>query len=304
MVLIAAIFVSCEKELDITEFSDDYGEYRSEIKVEALLQLDSPQNSIIRIIQTVTISDTEIFNGIDDDGDGDIDEEDEILPLIEDTTATVLVTNLRTGEVFDFQYTAAADSVVRLDSSKETIVFTYGGYKPVDSFQIEPFGTYKLSISSRKHDMVISGTTTVYPPVDFIDTLYEFTGNQVTIGVDEHKEVLWRSVKEVTAYYLTYEEVTATGEELLDSYPLAAVQDLSRLYPGTSVGREVLSGIDYEITMRLTIEALSPEWGRYVFSELPLKDPQRSNLRDENGNPVMGCFGSSAAATLLLVIEE
>jgi hypothetical protein len=56
--------------------------------------------------------------------------------------------------------------------------------------------------------------------------------------------------------------------------------------------------------LKFTVEEQGPEYGRYIFSDLPLKDPQRSNLRDENGNPVMDCFGAIAAQNIFIVIEE
>ncbi len=305
IVLLAAIWISCEKELDITDFEDEFGNYRPELKIEGLLQQDKPEDSIIRIIRTSTVTNTDVFNGIDDDGDGDIDEEDEILPLIEDASATVKITNLSSGETIDFQYMAAADSIVRLDSNDVVFTIPYGGYKPVSSsFQLETYAQYRLEIYSATFDKTITGVTTVYPAVEFIDTLFAFNGNQITMNADDQKEIFWKSDPEVTAYYITYEELTLDGAEFLGSDARAADNDLSEKYASESIGREFLFGFNYETTLRLTVETLSPEWGRYIFSELPLKDPQRTNLRDENGNPVMGCFGASAATQILIEIEE
>jgi len=304
-ILLATLWISCEKEMNITEFEDEFGNYQPELKIEGLLQQDKPEDSIIRIIKTCTLSDTEIFNGIDDDGDGDIDEEDEVLPLIEDTSATVTVTNLNSGEVIDFHYLAVADSIVRLDSNDVTITIPYGGYKPVSgNFQIENYAQYQIKIYSRDFDKTVTGVTTVYPPVEFIDTLFTFNGNLVTMNVNDEKEFFWKSDPEVMTYYLTYEELTVDGAEFLDSYPQAADTYLSELYSNASIGKGIILGVDSEIVLRVTVEALSPEWGRYIFSELPLKDPQRSNLRDENGELVMGCFGASVANSIFIVIEE
>ena len=61
------------------------------------LDYDNPEDSIIRIIRTEAITESDVFDGIDNDGDGEIDEYDETLPLIQDTTATVTVTNLNSG---------------------------------------------------------------------------------------------------------------------------------------------------------------------------------------------------------------
>jgi hypothetical protein len=104
------------------------------------------------------------------------------------------------------------------------------------------------------------------------------------MNVDDTKEIFWKSDLDVTLYYLTFEEVQqipVSDSEYLASYFTASETDLTEKYKGVSVGRGV---IFYGASiLKLTVEALSPEYGRYVFSELPLKDAQRSNLGD-------GCF--------------
>jgi hypothetical protein len=305
IILLAALWVSCEQVLDPSDFEDEFGDYRPELKIEGLLQQDKPEDSIVRIIKTITFLDRDINNGIDDDGDDEIDEEDEILPLIQDTSATVKVTNLNSGEAIDFHYLEDADSIVRLDDEGEVITIPYGGYKPVSGdFQLENYAQYQIEIYSRDFDQTITGVTTAYPPVFFTDPNFNVYGKQVTMNVNDQKEILWISDPEVTSYFLTYEEITDERAEFLGSTSRAADPDLSQSYPNGSVGREYLFGWDSEVVLRLTVEAFSPDWGRYIFSELPFKDPQRTNLLDQNGNPVMGCFGVSAANSILIIIEE
>ena len=130
MMLLSTICLSCERELSVADFRDEFGNYRPELKVEGLLQQDKPEDSIIRIIRTDTITNTDVYNGIDDDGDGDIDEYDETLPLIQDTTAIVKVTNLNSGEESEFQYIATANSFVIREGEDSNDVIPYGGYKP------------------------------------------------------------------------------------------------------------------------------------------------------------------------------
>jgi hypothetical protein len=305
IVLLAALWVSCEQVLDPSDFEDEFGDYRPELKIEGLLQQDKPEDSIVRVDKTITFTDKIIHDGIDYDRDGEIYEEDEVLPLIHDTSATVKVTNLNSGEVIDFHYLEDAGTIVRRDDNDEVITIPYGGYKPVSGdFQLENYAQYRIEIYSRDFDQTITGITTVYPPAFFTDKNFNIHGDQVTMNVNDQKEILWISDLEVTAYFLTYEEVTDEGVEFLGSTSRAADPDLSQSYPNGSVGREYFFGFDSEIVMRLTVEAFSPEWGRYIFSELPFKDPQRTNLRDQNGNPVMGCFGVSAANSILIIIEE
>ena len=77
---------SCVKELDITEFTDEYGDFEQELRVEALM-LPQNQTAIIRIDNTIAIDDESLFNCEDDnnnwvgsgclcgDNDNEVDEE-------------------------------------------------------------------------------------------------------------------------------------------------------------------------------------------------------------------------------------
>ena len=205
--------LSCERELDVADFRDDFGNYQPELKVEGRLQQDNPEDSIIRIIRTVAITESDVFNGIDDDGDGEIDEYDETLPLIQDTTAIVTVTNLNSGEEYEFQYVTVAEKF--LIRNYEDAVgegdrkgIADGGYKPKSvRFQVELYAQYRLEIYSKAFDQTITGVTTVYPPVEFvdIDTLSTFDDDRITLKSDDEKAIYWSSDLDVTSYHVTVE---------------------------------------------------------------------------------------------------
>ena len=57
---------SCEKELSITEFSDDFSNYEPELKIEALI-LPTKNTAIVRVDKSFTLMDTILYNCIDDD---------------------------------------------------------------------------------------------------------------------------------------------------------------------------------------------------------------------------------------------
>ena len=61
-------FCGCTKEIDILEFSDDFSHYEPELRIEALM-LPSDNTAIVRIDKSVLITDTELYNCIDEDGD-------------------------------------------------------------------------------------------------------------------------------------------------------------------------------------------------------------------------------------------
>ena len=60
-------FSSCIKELDVTEFSDQYGEFEQELRIEALM-LPADSTAIIRIDKTIAIDNETLFNCEDDNG--------------------------------------------------------------------------------------------------------------------------------------------------------------------------------------------------------------------------------------------
>jgi len=315
LLIISTVWFSCEKDLNISDFKDEFGNYQAELKIEGLLHPDKPEDSIIRIIKTSVITDNDLYNGIDDDGDGDIDEYDEILPLAQDTSAAVKVINLNSGDTTRFQYVTAADSIIFYEgdedeSDEELSYVSYGGYKPAaNNFQIEIDTQYKIEIHSREFDKTITGITTVNPAVQFIDTLYSFQDSIVTINAEDTKEIFWKSDLDVTSYNITFEELFQISaneweSEFLWSHVSTRDNELTERYGNISIGREIIWWADAGTILKMTVEALSPEYGRYILSDLPLKDPLRSNLRDEDGNPIMGCFGSIAANSIYIVIEE
>ncbi len=314
VILFSIMFFACEKEINISEFRDEFGNYRPELKIEGLLQVDKPENSIVRIIKTSTITDNELYNDIDDDGE--IHDFSEILKQVQDTSATVTVTDLHSGAAFDFRYTDIADSTLHYDEEEERdfddepVYVAYGGYKPVTgNFEIIPYHDYQIDIYSRDFNKTITGTTTAYPPAVFIDTLFAFQDSTVRMHIADRKEIFWKSDSDVTSYYITYEEILAINgnvwaSEWLYSRPAIRDNDLTDIYRNVSVGWDIIFGVASPRILRLTVEALSPEYSRYIFSSLPLKDPQRTNLRDADGNPVMGCFGAIAGTRIYIVIEE
>lgn len=314
IIMVSAFWFSCEKEMNITDFKDDFGDYEPELKIEGILRQDNPQKSIVRIISSSAITDTEIFDGKDNDNDGQIDEHDEVLPLIQDTTAEVKVINLDTGDEYEFEYVEKADQFEYWsdeDDYEFSEEISYGAFKPKsDSFELIEFNRYKLEVYSQKFGKTITGETTVYPAVEFMDTtIYDMQDSIVFMKTSDRKELFWQSVKEVTAYYVTYEEVISlvNGEYETDYWyaTTASVNhDVNDNYPNVSVGSELIWDNDFEIIFKMTVEAVSPELGTYMFTDLPLNDPSRTNLRDENGEPVMGTFGAASANYIYVAIGE
>ena len=73
--LLLILLFGCPRELDISEFSNDFTGYQPELRIEALI-LPGNNTAIVRIDRSALITDTEIYNCIDDDGDWDINHDD------------------------------------------------------------------------------------------------------------------------------------------------------------------------------------------------------------------------------------
>ena len=66
LIILLGLFVGCSREVDISEFSDDFRGYESELRIEALI---SPQdnNAIVRIDKSILIDDTVVYDCRDND---------------------------------------------------------------------------------------------------------------------------------------------------------------------------------------------------------------------------------------------
>ena len=78
IILILIGISGCTKELSIADFSNDFSSYTSELRIEAILNPTDFMNSIVRVDKTMLVTDTSLFNGLDDNDDwvGYTDEND------------------------------------------------------------------------------------------------------------------------------------------------------------------------------------------------------------------------------------
>lgn len=63
------ILGACTEELSIADFSDDFENYEVELRIEGVLDQSDFSQSVIRVDRTILVTDTSLFNGIDDNGD-------------------------------------------------------------------------------------------------------------------------------------------------------------------------------------------------------------------------------------------
>ncbi len=63
------LLLGCQEELSIAEFEDEFRDYQSELRIEAILDPVHPERSIVRVDRTILITDITIFDGVDNDSD-------------------------------------------------------------------------------------------------------------------------------------------------------------------------------------------------------------------------------------------
>lgn len=337
-IALAALFVGCQKELNIAQFADEYGEYESELRIEAILDVVDPMSSVVRVDRTILVTDTIIFNGRDDDDDWDIryddvgedgmraddqfidpdegegngrpdpgephvDELDEILPQIHDSTLTVVLNDLTTGRTYDFTWQIHADSFTVTTDVQEDLVevgeegqliemVTYGAYKPVafdDTVAFDHEYEFVLIGDGRR----ITGTVRPLPPPVFDLANQVLVGDTLRIINGGYQGFTWTIAPEATVFWVLVEKIHGPDSiETITSHPSAPLEQRE---DGTWVGRDMLS-LYFLGLYRWTISVPSRAYGAYVYSQLPLRDEQVSNFRDQDGNVVLGIAGSAAAA--------
>ncbi|UCH61917.1 MAG: hypothetical protein JSU77_08885 [Fidelibacterota bacterium] len=338
-IALTAVFLGCQEDLNIAEFADEYGEYQSELRIEAILDVVDPMSSVVRVDRSIVVTDTTIFNGRDDDGDWDVryddvgedgmkaddeflepdegednglpdpgephvDELDEILPQIHDSTLTVVLKDLTTGRTYDFTWHTLADSFTVTTDVQEDLVevngegqliemITYGAYKPVafdDSVAFNHEYEFVLTDNGRR----ISARVYPLPPAVFELEDHILVDDTLQIVAGGLQWFDWTTVPEATVHWVLVEEILGPDTvETVTSHPSAPVDQRE---DGTWVSRDILS-LYFPGLYRWTISVPSRAYGAYVYSQLPLRDEQVSNFRDQDGNVVLGIAGSAAATT-------
>ncbi len=353
---------SCERKMNITDFSDDFAQYQEELRVEAILNASRPMSSVILIDHSIRLDDTTVFNGIDDDGDWQsyddangngrwdegerlnddlgldgiegspdgfpqrdagegngrpdagephVDEIDEILPLINDTTATVSLTNLNSGVIIPFIWTNEADSFQYLfDTNEETLLpdsfetEIYGGYIPAEPFTVDRSAEYELNIYSSRFDVEIRGRTRPVDGITLMDTTFQpLKSDTLVIDYASRNFIAWLSALNATTYYTTLRMKTNVGDMLIsEGYSFPNYQ-LNTFWPDSALGLTMVPSIITPSSYRLSIWTLNDDMSRYAYSSLPINNPKVTNLRDSKGSPVMGIFGSITPQDYILIIK-
>ncbi len=339
-------FSGCQKDINIAEFAEEYGDYEPELRIEAILDVVDPLNSIVRVDRTILVIDTTIFNGQDDDGDWDrevddvgedgirasdmpgigqdegegngrpdpgephVDELDEVLSQIHDATVTVILWDSTANSIIlDFAWNPEADSFTVAGGppmgfnhgpgEERLEVVTYGAYKPTavyDTIAIDHKYEFRITtrITTDEDERLITGTVYPLPPPVFDIDPQDLIGDTLQVELGGPGQLIWTTVQDATVYWVLIEEVLGPDSlRTMISHPSAPVEQRD---DGSWIGQEPLSMFPPGL-YRWTVSVPSRAYGAYVFSQLPMRDEQVSNLRDENGEVVLGIAGSTASAS-------
>lgn len=364
-----SVFISCERELDLALFEDDFGDYEPEVRIEAVIT-PYPFNSnkfiwqytvVVRVDNSITVDDTTIYNGRDDNGnwrsytdengngqwdegeplnddlgaDGmigqtsgfpvrdegegngkpdygepNVDEYDEILPLIHDTTAVVTLTNLTQEKAYSLIWQDIVAGFYYLgnnytDPIANNYIGHYGGYIP-DGWTVNYWrdadNVYEFSINLPNRNLIVTGQTQLIPPADFLNTGYNKVCDTLYIPYGSPGGIIWQSDPRSTVYCVRAEIMAGGPYKLFYEHPNFANQALTAANGGIPVGYEPISSELTPGLYRLVVITMDENYSRYYYSSLPLKDPQKSNLRDQHGNVVMGVAGSKAESEIYIRI--
>ncbi len=356
------ILLGCQEELSINEFEDEFRDYRSELRIEAILDPVNPWNSIVRVDRTILITDITIFDGVDndsdwvaftdenqngkwdqgeplnddvgedgfvgmtdgfgpppDEGEGDgkqtpgephIDEYDEILPHLHHSTATVTLVDLDGNTVIDFIWDPQADSFRVATGPQEggfsmefpeMVTVTYGGYRPLVVYDTISYDNqYEFLIVT--DEQRITGLVEPLLPPNFIDSLENpMNVDTIEVRAGSNDHLRWLTEPDATVVWILAEEVVGP-----DSLELVMSHGAEQTYPlddGRWIGEHMLDFF-FPGLYRWTITVPDRAYGAYFYSSLPMRDEQLSNLRDDDGEVVLGIAGSSAASVQYVRILE
>jgi len=355
-ILIISILIGisgCTKELSIADFSDDFSSYASELRIEAILNPTDFINSIVRVDKTILVTDTSLFNGIDDNGDwvsytdensngkwdegeplnddigvssgrsstegrgngipdkGEphVDDYAEILPLIHDSTMTsvILIEQSSGNLVAEFAWQEKAGTIeeshrgVSIGSGSQEVidyikVFTYGGYKPLEQYadaQIEFGKEYEFQITTMENN-IITGVTTPYPPAELVmdGTIW----NADTLLLNSNNALVqFLTDDNVSLGNFTFREVINNDSVTFSHSAFFPPNESDQ--PGYSIFH--LSQGMFPIGLsQVSVLIFDNHYSQYFISSLPLRDEALSNLRDQNGNVILGIAGSASITTL------
>lgn len=353
LILLLMVLVSCDKEMLLTEFTDYEFDYQPELCIEAILNTEFLEQTVVRIDYSIPMIDTTIFNGRDDDGDwtayedvngngkwdeneplnddlgkdgissvdndfmepddgeGDglptngephIDEIDEIIPQLHDSTFTVELYKKSTNtKVADFSWETRADSMEIIENYETEVkeIIWYSGYKLTTLLEpIDYDEEYEFRVT--KNSSEIRAAFQPEPPVNYLTDFYTMDNDTLIATEADSLAPIWSTGVNPIVFWVKVERIWAADSiEIISDHPSAPIDLQNGIYLGGDFTTLYFPGL-----YRWTVYVPSHNYGQYVYSSLPITDSSISNWRDQDGNVVLGVAGSMAMKSIYVRINK
>jgi len=256
-------------------------------------------------------------NGIADPGEPGVDDYNEVLPHVHDSTLTSVV--LREAEsqllVAEFEWTPRASSFDEsfgpggppaVAATNPYIEYYYGAYVPSPSFafvQLDSSKTYSVEITSAGGQVISATTDIISKPVNLSWENTIWDEDTLVSPSNNYSLLTWNNPQE--SYFASLAvELYFRPDSIKDFYHFSRVafqldeeNELPLLQENFTFGFPL--GL-----YRITIYSYNDDYGSYVWSSLPLRDREVSNWRDQNGNVVLGNLGSRASIQFFLRVAS
>ena len=139
-------------------------------------------------------------------------------------------------------------------------------------------------------------------PPTFIDDLESpLLVDTIEVTAGSGDLVRWRTEPDATVFWVEVEKVV--GPDSLEFVVSSPHGPTGKAQDGDWIGESILSFF-FPGLYRWTVTVPNRAYGAYFYSSLPMRDEQLSNLRDDDGNVVLGIAGSSAARVQYVRILE
>ena len=353
MGLLSIILATCTQEFSIADFEDDFKDYEQELRIEGMLDQTDFSRSIIRIDRTILVTDTSLFNGIDDNGDwksytdengngrwdegeplnddiggafqgpnnpplgqgngipdpGEphVDDYIEVLPQVHDSTMiSVVLRELGTQTLIaEFEWRTRAASFDQsfgpggppeLAAQNPYITYYYGAYVPSEQYSdvvLSADQEYKIEITTVDGRVISAATDIIMEPLNlnWVGTVWD--SDTLIANSNNYAFMTWNNPPESFFGGLNL-DLYFRPDSIKGFY--AYTRAAYELDPETELPQFRESFIGFPLGLyRLTIDSYNEGYGRYVYSNLPLRDRELSNWRDQDGNVILGHLGSRSS---------
>ncbi len=359
LLLFVLTFFSCTEELSFADFEDAFKNYEQELRIEGMLDLTDFSKSVIRVDNTILITDTSLYNGRDDNGDwvtysdlnnnglwdedeplnddigvqepgpngafigrGDgvptrgephVDDYLEILPQIHDSTMVSVVLRSEGALIAEFEWSWKAGCFDEgygahgppSEVAENTYIrYYYGGYIPTPEYadvQLRPGVEYSIELTTTENQIISASTIPVEEPLNLEWPGTYLDGDTFKVATLYYANLVWNTPIETNFCGVIMDEVFDEDSTRGFYSTLAVATSLDTAnglpyYPANFIG--IPLGL-----YKMTLESYSYEYGNYLYSNLPLRDRELSNWRDQDGTVVLGAFGAKSPLTFYVRFE-